>query len=252
MADQWAATSLMPSELNEDIHKVRPSIKVTNLDPPYVFKDISRDSFANCMKSIISDVYLKIRHGWSLHLLNILWKIPKVRTACLILGRGVLESIAYDNTILLEAVSNNNDGVIDVSKKIENEDHEKLSTGQIGAILGGFLHRSCIINDEVGVEKSLECSQFGEDPKYKIDLHLYRWVRKATEKGNSKQECDRLQSIRKEHKHLFKLRLRSGGSANMTPVKINLDVNKKVVRVRVRRYPAEQRAILKSYVCKIV
>lgn len=57
-----------------------------------------------------------------MYLLNILWKIPEERIACPIIGKRVLESIGCDNTIMLEAASNNNDGVIDVSKAIEADD----------------------------------------------------------------------------------------------------------------------------------
>lgn len=62
----------------------------------------------------------------------------------------------------------------------------------------------------------------------------------------------RLKLMLEKHNADFRLRLGSGGPEKVIPMKVSIMEGKNPVRVKVRRYPAEQRAFLNEYLSKLV
>lgn len=54
------------------------------------------------------------------------------------------------------------------------------------------------------------------------------------------------------HKPIFEIRLGGVGPALVTPIKITVDPHKKPVKVKVRKYPADQRKLFDAYLNKLV
>lgn len=54
------------------------------------------------------------------------------------------------------------------------------------------------------------------------------------------------------HRSVFKLRLGSGGPARVTPMMIRQEEGKMPVKVKVRKYPADQRRFLNAYLERLV
>lgn len=64
------------------------------------------------------DVFLSIRHGTSLILRNIVWKVTEEDFKLPILGRRVLESLGSDNREILSAARDKFRDNIDIEKRL--------------------------------------------------------------------------------------------------------------------------------------
>lgn len=61
-----------------------------------------------------------------------------------------------------------------------------------------------------------------------------------------------LQGLLEDHRGVFILKLETGGPGHITPMKSKIDRNKKPIKVNVRRYPADKKALFKTYVDKLI
>lgn len=247
LADQGADVNLLPEELAERILKHGDYV-VRKLPQPRTYKTVSGTVCARCENSITLDVHLKIRHGSNLILRNVTWEIPNGAVKEAILGRHVLEALGCDNRAMLQAASNLHDGDIDVRERLEKDREEE--EGSIAALYGDSLYHTGL-NEEDGLEKIEDQAEFGDNTQQEIDDALKKRIEEAMKAGLSAAGGTRLESMLTKHRAAFRLRLGRGGPAKVTPMKIVITPGKPPVRVKVRRYPTEQRTFLNNYLTKL-
>lgn len=101
------------------------------ITPPHIYKGLSGKICVRCTKQVLLNVHLKIRHGSSLLLKNIVWKIAGEYISSAVLGGPVLKSI------ILEAACGQNNGEIAVNKALKpDEIEEEDKSAEIAAMFG--------------------------------------------------------------------------------------------------------------------
>lgn len=143
--------------------------------------------------------------------------MPEENLACPVIGRRLLESIGCDNRIMLQAASNNNGGVVDISKTVDHDDDIAKNESRIALLFWELLYHNSIINDEDGIDERFECLEFGDDSQLKIDEKLLKRVHEAEKEVMSKRGCKKFQALLQGHKSVFKLRIGRHGPAHITP-----------------------------------
>lgn len=101
MADQGTNVNFISEALLEAIVETEPSMVPVKLRPSQVYRNITGDPCHTCHQVVKLDVYLHTRHGTSLILHNIIWKVSKEELRTPIIGRRVLESLGCDNREML-------------------------------------------------------------------------------------------------------------------------------------------------------
>lgn len=205
-----------------------------------------------CSKKVTLDVYLKIRHGSSLVLRNIEWKVAKEDVSVPIIGRRVLESLGCDNGKMLMAARDKYGEDIDVSHRLPHDGNEEESSGNIAALFGESVFHNSGNVEEDGIITEEVCVDFGDDPPCEVEEALNERIAEAAKNGLSKEREEQLRNITKRNKSVFRLRLGSGGPAKITPMKIRLDETKEPVKVKVRKYPVEKCKFSNEYLSQLV
>lgn len=252
MADQGADANFISAKLLDEIKQKMGNIQQQTWNPPQTFRGVTGDPCLTCASSVKLNVFLQIRHGTRLVLRNIQWKVTKEDITLPIIGRKVLESLGCDNREMLMAARDKYGDEIDVNQRLEDDGNKEETEGKIAALFGESLfHSSGIIEDD-GLEKDDMYVDLGDDQLHEVDEELARRVEEATQNGMSQEGAKRLKQILEKHRVIFRIRLGSGGPAKVKPMKIVLDETKKPIKVKVRKYPAEQRRFLNLYIDKLV
>lgn len=140
---------------------------------------------------------------------------------------------------------------IEVKAKIKADGNEKELSGVIAALFGkSVFHNSGAIENN-GLEAEEIFVDFDEDTNEEIQKELDQRLKEAAEQGLTTEKISQLKSTIDEHFELFKIRLGSGEPAKVKPLKITLDLKKKPVKVKTRRYPAKQRKFLDRYITQL-
>lgn len=253
MADQGADANFIDEQLLEQIQKETPSTKITQYNAEQVYRGVTGEPCLTCSKKVIMDVYLKIRHGSSLVLRNIEWKVARENIAIPIIGRRVLESIGCDNREMLMAARDKYGEEIDVAQRLDDDGNkEEESERNIAALFGESVFHSGGNVEEDGLVNEEICVDFGDDPPKEVENELKERIKEAVQNGLSKAGEKKLQEIIQRHRSVFRLRLGSGGPARVTAMKIRLEDGKMPVKVKVRKYPTDQRKFLDEYLDKLV
>ena len=117
LADQGADINLISKELFQSIIETGGNFKVSNLVPPQIFSGVGSNATITCSKKIVADINLIIRHGSSLILRNILWKVCDFENSTnAIIGRPLLDSIGCSNKTMLQSIADANTSGIDLGK----------------------------------------------------------------------------------------------------------------------------------------
>lgn len=87
MADEGADAKFIFESLLETIIKNAFSVVLERLRRSQVYRNVSGDPCLTCHLLVKSDVFLHIRHGTSLILRNIIWKVSNKELQILIIGR---------------------------------------------------------------------------------------------------------------------------------------------------------------------
>lgn len=217
-----------------------------------MYRDVTGNPCITCYCTVKSDVFLQIRHGTSLVLRNITWRVTKEQIKTPIIGRRVLESLGCDNRAMLLAARDRLGDNIDVIERLVEDGNEEEADSTIAALYGDALFHQGGIIDNDGLYKEDVYVDLGDDPPEMVKKELQNRISEARANGHSDEGTKTLTNIIDKHKPIFKIRLGSGGPAKVTPMKIYLDESKKPVRVKVRKYPADQRRFLDAYFEELV
>lgn len=140
---------------------------------------------------------------------------------------------------------------IDVKSRLMDDGNEEESSGKIAALFGWSVsHNGGTIRSD-GLEEDDIYIDFGDDTAEEISKEFDRRVKEAAKHGLYDKEVQKLRKAINEHNEIFKIRLGSGGPANVPPMKIVLDPTKKRATVKARRYPVDQQNLLDKYITKM-
>lgn len=148
---------------------------------------------------------------------------------------------------MLEAASERSGGIIEVHKELEKDCNDEGREGSIAALLRELMFHNATPADEDGIKDRFECTKFEVDSQSDIDTEIAKRIDEAVTNGLPKEMREVLENIWREHKSVFMLTLGNEGPADITPMRIQLDDNSTLVKVRVRRYPTEQRKFVNVY-----
>lgn len=81
-------------------------------------------------------------------------------------------------------------------------------------------------------------------PIEEVEKELQQRIKEAGAKGLSTEGTETLDQMINRSKSVFKIRLRSGGPAKVPTMKITLFNTKRLVKVKVRKYPIDRRRFL--------
>ena len=92
----------------------------------------------------------------------------------------------------------------------------------------------------------------GDDPDSDVDETLNKLVMEAQGNGLSEADIAKLRKLLRKYRKIFRPRFGASERAQVAPMKIQLKEGLKPVRVKARRYSADEGAWLEKYVEKLV
>lgn len=114
-----------------------------------------------------------------------------------------------------------------------------------GSIPDSLHHTDLVELDKV---KTMEHqSQFGDEPLHKVEAELHNWLEDAIIAGFFLQSCTLLKEVLEKYQRTFTLRPDSVEAAEITSITMSLITGKNPTRVKIWRYPSDQRAFLDKY-----
>lgn len=252
LADQGADVNFISSRQFKEIQQKKPTIHPKALLPTQIYRSVTGNPCLICKMSVDMNVFLQIRHASSLILRNVSWKITEEEIPSPIIGRRVLESLGCDNREMLLAARERYGDNIDVANRLQQDGNEEESEGKMAALfVDSVFHNGGQIEDD-GLDDEDMYIDLGDDSIEVIETELENQVAEALGNGLSSEGGRRLKQIIKNNMSVFKIRLGSGGPTKVKPMKIILEPSKKPIKVKVRRYPAEQRKFLNAYFSKLI
>lgn len=258
LADCGGDDNIVPVSLFKDIAKADGNIRAVDLEVSERFGPIDKDGpKIECDSAVTTTVELRLKHGAKLVLRGVTWKIGSCEMNYASLGRPVLESIGIKTKDLLEAIADKNADTIDVRKAMGqqgvNPDGGAAGEKSIAnALAQAERYHSQGDTEDDDLRESDVYQDLGEHPEEDLDVALTKLVTDSRMNGMSDQGCTKLQGLLKKFKRIFKIRLGKSNSASVPPMKLEPKENSKLVRVRARRYSAEERAWLDKYVGALV
>ena len=263
LADGGGDDNILPSSLLQQIAKINGAVRVEALPHTECFGQVFKDAPELTSKRKMDlDVDLKIRHGSKLLLRNVVVKISDQDTEFVILGRPVLEALGINACDILEEVCDKFSGVVNVDSLIgkdRKDRHESDTNNGRQKTLASVLARDQMDvfhsqgdqgNDHLEDENVY--IDIGDDPDSDLDETLNNLVMEAQGNGLSEAGLERLRELLQKYRKIFRLRLGASEPAQVAPMKIQLKEGLNPVRVKARRYSADERARLEKYVEKLV
>lgn len=248
LTDQGSDTNLISSSVFEAMKKAGFKGKVTILVPPHKYQGVSKENVITCRRKITADLNLRIRHGTSLLIRNITWRVSDEESDNVIIGRPLLEAIGFDNQQILEAACDNHDGIIDAAEL----NQESKPSERVASLLTEAIFHSAGGYENDGLEEDDVYIDLGEDPDEDIVAEIQKRVDEAKSNGLSPDGVKKLRTLLFDNKAVFRIRLGKSEPALVSPMKIDLDPRKKPVKSKVRRYPPRQRKFLNKYIETLV
>lgn len=202
LADQGADINLISTELFDSIIGTGGNFRVTKLVPPQAYKGVGSNASITCSKKIEADVHLRIRHGSSLLLRNVVWKVcDEEKSTNAIIGRPLLDSIGCSNKVMLQSIADAQNGEIDVS---DNPNEEKATSHpKIQVLMEGSTYHSAGGIENDGLEEDDVYVDIGEDSEEDLIAELEKRIEDARKKGISEKGAARLRDILFKHKSTF-------------------------------------------------
>lgn len=217
-----------------------------------MYRDVTGNRCLTCYCTVILDVLPKIRHGTSLVFRNITWRAIREQVKTPTISRGVLKSLGCDNwAMLLTARDRLGDNIDIIERVVEDGNVEEIDS-TIAAFYGDAMFYQGGVIDNDGLGKKDVYVDIGYDLPEMVEKKLQNRISEARENGLSNEGAKTLATVTDKNKDVFKTRLRSRGPAKATPMKINLEESIRPVKVKVRRYPPDQRAFLDVYFDELV
>ena len=264
LIDQGSTDNVVPARIFELIAKAEPQVKIVNLPRAEQYSTaVKGGAKVHVRREVCADIELRVRHGAKLLIRGVEWKVSDEDMAFVVIGNRLLKAMGIDNDVLISAVMDRHDGVID-AQAVLSRSSEELA-GEANAITSGVIHslvstrfqQTGTFHSERGMEQDmLEDSDvyidLGEDSPKDLDSALEARVQDAQNCGLSKKGAERLRELLGKHKNIFRIRLGASPPAKVPPMKIRLVKNCRPVKAKARRYSGEQRAFLTKYIDKLI
>lgn len=264
LADQGSDECILPPNILDKIRKVKPDLNVTTLDHTryYGTVDASATSLP-CSRTISLNIMLRIRHGTNLSLRRMTWFVSDKPVAHCIISRHVLSALGLNNRVLLEAASHRYNGIVDVPDILEQDEPASVadtpsSSGTIHSLLcknandfGSSFHNRSDESDETVGDTDIYID-LGDNDRSELLSALKSRVEEARANGMSSQGCLHLSNLFNKYESIFRIRLGNSPPASVPPMRIRLKPDQTPIRVKARRYSAEQRAFMEQYADKLL
>ena len=263
LVDGRGDDNILPSSLLRQIVKINGAARVEALPHTECFGQVVKDApEVTSKRKMDLDVELKNRHGSNLPLRNVVWKISDQDTEFVILGRPVMDALGINTRDIFGEVCDKFSGVVNVDslmgKDRKERDESDTNNGR-EQTLASILARDQmdVFHSQGGqgndhLEDENVYSDLGDDPGSDLDETLNNLVMEAQGNGLSEAGVERLSELLRKYRKIFRLRLGASEPAQVEPMKIQLKEGLKPVRVKARRYSADERAWLENYVDKLV
>eukprot|EP00171_Calliarthron_tuberculosum_P022868 IDg22868t1 len=262
LADPGADANMMPPTLLEMILKANPTLSIKKLSEPLKFSlavntsEKQSENRITCSREVTADVNLRIRHGTELVMRGMVWVVSDNDADCALIGRPVLEALGINTRQLLEAASDQNNGIIDVKKILQN--HEQKSenannpTSLASLLRDGVFHRDGGTESDF-LEESNVYINIGEDSAEDLEIGLNKCIDVAKHNDLSANGVEKLtKMVKEDFRNVFRLRLGMSSPAKVPPMRIRVQADAVPIKVKARRYGANQRKFLKAYIDEMV
>lgn len=141
---------------------------------------------------------------------------------------------------------------IDVTERLDEDCNEKESKTRIAASSGeSVFHYDGHVEENRLHDKDINVD-LRDDPLKENEPQIRERNAKAHQNGLSKAEVNRLEDIIEKPKSVFKIRLESGVPAKVSSTNLALENLKKLMKIKLRKYPADQKKFLYIYFTNLV
>ena len=203
------------------------------------------------------DVELRIRHGSKLLLRKVTWKVVEEEIEYYILGRPLLEALGINARDFLEQASDKFSGFINIDSLLKSAEENTSEFGPktMASVMNATqmdIYHSQGIDEEDHLEETDIYNDLGDDTEEDLDDALMNMVQEAKGNGLSEKGCQKLERLLVSFTKIFKIRLGMSNPTDVAPMKIEPEKDARPVRVKARRYSADERAWMELYVKKLV
>lgn len=151
----------------------------------------------------------------------------------------------------MDAARSENDGIVDAGNLMSSGKH--VPEKRLASILRyGMYHNTALCENDYLSYKEMHID-LGDDLEDHLDEALDKALKQNIVNGLSPGRAEKLKKMLKvEYRSIFRLCLGRSDPAKVPPMDIRVKPGSLPVRVRVRRYPPEQREFLSRYVRELV
>lgn len=134
--------------------------KATRLIPTQKYTGIGGSEIV-CHVKVRLDIHLRIIHGTSFVLRNVIWRVAENEGSNVIIGRPLLESLGINNRGLSEAACDKQGGVVDTQGL--NQEHSTAEQRKVCLLLKDTVFHSAGGAEGDGLEEQDVYIDLGED-----------------------------------------------------------------------------------------
>ena len=244
--DGGSDINLPPPSVFRNLLERRAHMRVTTYDKLRKFSLAASDLFVSCDREIEVNTELHIRHGKSLMIRNLRWFVAVDNVEEPLLGRPIQEALGFNAKDILAAACDRFSGTVNAPEIMQEDTYPD---GSIARILStGIFHPAGRDSANASVPLSEQRSEFGVDTVDEINNALGDLLTTAEANGISKTGHEKLKSMLKEYKDVFRVRLGPGPPARVDPMRISLLPDAPPCITKLRRYPVEQREYMSKFV----
>ena len=114
LIDQGATHNILPQRLLQLIVRADSHTKVSELASEEAYSTAAKDGpKIHVRHKAQTDVELRVRHGARLLIRGVEWKVSEEDMSYVVIGNELLKAMGIDNDVLIQAVMDRNDGVVD-------------------------------------------------------------------------------------------------------------------------------------------
>ena len=250
--DMGSCINLMPPDLLASLLSKGARMKVEMFDVTRKYEMAVKEDakgaevFVECDRQVTLDIQLKIRHGSSLTIRNVIFYVSTKSASDPLLSKGLLKALGLDAKEALLTACDKYEGSVDASELCTVEEY---ATGSIARLLSenGVFHSD---HGAADYEQEDDSSylELGEDTEEEIQEAFDKLVKKASENGMKEPSCIKLRKMLRRNRDVFRIRLGNDPPAKVEPMKVKLNTAATPSITKARRYTQEQRSYMSAFI----
>lgn len=153
---------------------------------------------------------------------------------------------------MLRAACEKSGGTVEVDRELAIDGNAEENERAVNALFGESMFHNPFTADNDQNYGRARMRGIWRRPARDVDKEPKERIKAAKREGLPNGDIPVLEEIIRKHRAVVRIRLAAEGPADIVPMKIRLDLSKRPMSVKVRKYPTKQRKLLDAYIYKLV